>query len=195
MAEETKKNKLITPVFRVCFPAVFAVAKQMADAKGPPKFEVTMVFEPGKMDPEEKARLKAMMAMADAACVEKFKKPLKDIKLPNFHKPFRDGEEKEHLQGFGAGTIFAKASSKMKPGIVASDKTTPIIDDPTAFYAGCYARATVGVYAYDNVSKGVSFGLRNLMFVRDGEHLDGRTDADEDFGDAPAATEEEESFI
>ncbi len=190
MAEETKKKKLITPVFRVCFPSVFQVAKQMKDASGPPKFEVTMVFDPKAMDPEDTKRLKEMMAAANEACIEKFKKPLKDVKIANFHKPFRDGAEKEHLQGFGEGTIFAKASSKIKPGIVASDRKTAIVDDPTAFYAGCYARATVGVYAYDNVSKGVSFGLRNLMFVRDGEHLDGRSDADDDFGEdvAVAAT-------
>lgn len=177
------RKKVITPVFRLSFPSIFEPAKPMEGSEGKkPKYEITMVFDPSKFSPEEKARFKEMEALANEASVEKFKKPLD--KLPAGHrKPFRDGAEKEHLTGFGEGTVFAKASSFMKPGIVASDGKTPI-EDAEAIYPGCYCRASVTAYSYTNVSKGVAFGLSNIMFVKDGERLDNRTDAAEDFGES-----------
>lgn len=190
MAEAKGKGKrvrLLTPVFRACFVNVFNKARQMEDSSGEPKYEITMVFDKAylKKNPDELARFNAMRAAADAACLDKFKKPIKDVKFSTFHNPFRDGAEKEHLGGFGEGTLFVKASSKMKPGIVGPDRVTPI-DDADAVYPGCYMRATVGFYGFDNRMKGVGCGLNNLMFVRDGERLDGRTDPSEDFGEVPA---------
>src|SRR5439155_1122526 len=131
--------------------------------------------------PADKKRFQAMRALVDEVAVETFKKPLKDV--PGARKPFCDGAEKEHLEGYGAGKIFAKASSFSRPGVVASDGRTPI-DDEEAFYAGCYARATVTAYHYDNTgNRGISFGLSNVMFVKDGDRFDSRTDPAEDFGE------------
>ncbi len=187
------RMKVMTPVFRVSFPSVFSTAKLMkdADAGTVPKYEVTMVFEPKKFTPEDKAKIAAMKAILDEASMEKFKRTVD--KLPaNFNKAFRDGAEKEHLAGFGPGTVFAKASSRIKPGVVSSDGKTAIVDDPAAFYPGCYARATVTAYAYDNRSKGVAFGLSNLQFVRDGERLDSQTDAAADFGESAEPSESDD---
>lgn len=183
-----KKKKMLTPIFRVSFPSVFNTAQPMKNADGTvqagkPKYEVTMIFEPGKFTPDEKQKWLTMRDAADTLAVEKFKRKTKDFPA-NFRNPFRKGEEKEHLSGYGPGTIFVKASSHMKPGIVAGDKVTPILDDE-GFYPGCYARASVTVYSFDNRSKGIAFGLHNLMFVKDGERFDSRTDASEDFGEAP----------
>lgn len=186
MADKPTRLKVVTPVFRVSFPAVFETAKPMAGDDGvgkKPKYEVTMVFDPSRFDDGEKKRFKEMEALLDHVAMEKFKKTV--AKFPaNFKKAFHDGAEKEHLAGFGAGLVYAKASSFAKPGVVAADRVTPI-EDREAFYPGCYARASVTAYAYDNVSKGVAFGLSNLMFVKDGERLDSRTDPTEDFGEAP----------
>lgn len=152
-----------------------------SDSGKKPKYELTMIFEPGTFSPEDKKRFLAMRELVDNCAIEAFKKPLKD--LPGSRKPFRDGAEKEHLEGYGAGKIFAKASSFSKPGVVASNGKTPI-DDEEAFYAGCYARATVTAYHYNTKgNKGVSFGLSNVMFVKDGERFDNRTDPAEDFGE------------
>lgn len=179
-------KKVITPVFRVSFPHVFAAQTfkdKATGAQSEPKFGVTAVFDVKYIEanPREKVRWNGMMALANEAALEFFKKPLD--KLPaNFKKPVRDGEEKEELAGFGPGLKFCSITSKMRPGIVAADGVTPVTD-ADAFYPGCYARATVTAYGYDNVGKGVAFGLNNLMFVRDGERLDSRTDAADDFAD------------
>lgn len=123
-----------------------------------------------------------MEGLADEVSMDKFKKTIKQ--LPNnFKKPIRDGAEKADLQGFGEGKMFFTASSKMKPGLVGLD-LCPILEEDE-FYPGCYARITLTAYAYENVGKGVAFGLQNIQKVADGERLDSRTNADKDFADAP----------
>jgi len=172
MAERTK---LVTPPFRVSFPQVFE-PKGMDGSE--PKFSVVAVFDPSQFDAMQAKAFEALKAAAEAAAVDKFKKPLSSAGLRN---PFRDGAEKAHLEGFGEGLVFMTLSSKMRPGII--DRNMQDILDPSDFYPGCYARATVSCYAYDNVSKGVGFGLQNLQKLGDGDNLTGRTNAADDFGD------------
>jgi len=178
-------KKIITPVFRVSFPNVFEATSYQG---GAPKYGVTAVFDPETFSEADKVRWQEMMSPADEASLERFKKPLE--KLPaNFKKPVREGSEKEGLAGFGEGLVFCSFTSRNKPGIVNVDGVTAIEDDAD-FYPGCYARATINAYAYENVGKGVAFGLQNLKKIKDGERLDSRTDASDDFGDLG---EEEES--
>ena len=170
-------KKVVTPIFRVSFPAVFE-AKSFE--QGPPKFSVSAIWDPKLFTPAEKQLWAAMIGLADEVSLEKFKK--KVDQLPgNFKKPVRDGAEKAGLAGYGEGKLFANLSSKMRPGLIGLDRQ-PILD-AEEFYPGCYARATITAYAYDNKGKGVAFGLQNLMKVKDGERLDSRTDANEDFAD------------
>lgn len=168
--------KVLTPVFRVSFPSVFEASSYEG---GAPKYSVCAVWEPAKFTAKDKALWDAMMALADSVSVEKFKKKLAALPA-NFKKPFRDGTEKEGLTGFGEGKIFANLSSKMRPGIIFLDNTP--LTDSEDFYPGCYARATVTAYAYDNVGKGVALGLQNLQKIKDGDRLDSRTEASDDFG-------------
>lgn len=165
---------------------MFEPAKPMPGSEGKRlKYEVTMVFDPGKFDADEKARFNQMLKLLDDKCVEKFKKHWKELD-GSYKKGIRKGEEKDHLSGFGPGLLFAKASSFMQPKIVGPDGVTKIVD-PAKFYPGCYARASVSAYHFTNVSKGVAFGLNNLMFIADGERLDSRTDPEDDFGEFATA--------
>lgn len=177
MAEKKERKKVTTPVFRVSFPNVFAPSSFEG---GDAKYGVSMLFTPAQFSESDKKAWAAMKALANEVSMEKFKKPLKDLPA-NFKQPFRKGEEKEGLDGYGAGVIFCNATSKMKPGLIDRDKT--VITDQEAFYPGCYARATVTAFAYDNKGKGVAFGLNNIQKVKDGESFSGRVDAAEDFGD------------
>jgi hypothetical protein len=170
-------QKVITPVFRMSFPSLFEASSYEG---GAPKYSVCAVFDPSKFTEADKKRWDAMAKLADEVSVGKFKKKIAALPA-NFKKPFRDGEEKADLSGFGEGKIFCNFGSKIKPGIVDRDNT-PIVDEGE-IYPGCYARATVTCFAYDNIGKGVSFGLQNVQKIKDGERLDNRTDATEDFGD------------
>jgi hypothetical protein len=171
-------KQVLTPVFRVSFPAVF---EAKAFDGGPAKFSVSAVWDPALFTQKEKALWDAMVGLCDEVSLERFKKKMGD--LPgNFKKAIRDGAEKADLAGYGEGKLFANLSSKMKPGIV--DLSGVPVTNPDDFYPGCYARAYVTAYAYDNKGKGVAMGLQNLQFVRDGERLDARTDAAAAFAEA-----------
>lgn len=174
MANERKK--VTTPIFRVSFPNVFTPSA--FEPGQAPKYGVSMLFTPAQFSDADKKAWQAMKDLANEVSMDGFKKKLNDLP-PNFKKPFRLGEEKEGLDGYGKGVIFVNATSKMKPGLIDRDKT--VITDQEAFYAGCYARATVVAFHFDNKGKGVAFGLNNLQKVKDGESFSGRVDAAEDF--------------
>jgi hypothetical protein len=170
-------KKVVTPVFRVSFPAVFEAKSFEGSA---PKFSVAAIWTPGLFTPKEKELWQGMIDLADEVSLERFKKKMSD--LPgNFKRAIRDGAEKADLGGYGDGTMFANLSSKMRPGLIDRDRTP--ITDADEFYPGCYARATITCYSYDNKGKGVAFGLQNLQKVKDGDRLDSRTDASDDFAE------------
>lgn len=165
-------EKVLTPEFRVSFPAVFTPRSAMDNAE--PKYSVVMLFP-------KSADLSKLKAIAKAAIVEKW-----GDKIPkDLRSPFRDGDDKE-LDGY-AGHIFITASSKMKPGLVNGNREAIINVDE--FYAGCYARATVNAFAYDrNGNRGVAFGLQNIQKLREGEPFSGKTKPEDDFDAVSDAT-------
>jgi hypothetical protein len=107
--------------------------------------------------------------------------------------PIRDGDEKPDLDGYGDGCRFASASSKMKPGVIDLDGIE--IDDPEELYAGCWCRATITVYPYDNIGKGAAFGLYNLQKVADDDSFSNRTSAEDDFADEDWGDDELDGMI
>lgn len=190
-------KKLVTPVFRASFPELFE-AKSFDGGK--PKFGLSAVWTPAKFSASDKKRWAAIMAALDEASMDRFKK--KWDKLPaNFKTGVRDGAEKADLEGYGEGTMFANITSMMRPGVVDVEKHIIAKDGAErekleadgkdvsdklgseAIYPGCYMRATVTVYSYDNKGKGVALGLQNVQKVADGERLDSRTNAEDDFDD------------
>lgn len=187
---KTKRKKLVSPIFQISFPSLYSFEKQMDDATGKPKYSLTAVFRPAQFDAADKKRFADMKALLDEVSMEKFKRVT--AKLPaNFKLPLHDGAEKEHLTGFGEGTIYCRMTSLTRPGVVGSDRVTPILD-PEAVYPGCYCRASLSVYSYDKKSKGLAFGLHNVMFIRDGERLDSRTNPEEDFGEVAVDSEDDD---
>lgn len=191
-----KYSQIVTPVFRVSFASVFEARK--ADEKDPnskAKFSLVMLFK-DKSKPEfasctdlDAADLTPLKNLVRDAVIEKFgpdtskwpKHPTTGASL--LRMPFRDGAEKDY-EGYGPGITFCSASSVMKPGVV--DHMCQPILVPSDFYSGCYARATITAFYYNNKgNQGVSFGLRNVQKVRDGEPFSGRTKAENDFDQIP----------
>ena len=112
-------------------------------------------------------------------------------KIPTgLRNPFRDGEEKE-TDGYGEGIIFVRASTERKPGVV--DANGHDIMAASDVYAGCYAHATVNLFAFDKAgNRGASFGLQNLQKLAEGEPFGSRSTPEQDFGVAPAAAADED---
>ena len=170
-------SKILTPNFRVSFPSVF----EPSDYNGKETYSVTMLFDKSTDLTELKAAVKR-------AAEEKWGK-----KIPsNLRNPIRDGAEKEHLDGYD-GCFFIRASSKTKPGVV--DQNCVEIINPSEFYAGCIARATVVPFAYDQAgNKGVSFLLSNIQKVADGESFSSRGRASDDFAPVAAGAGDDDIF-
>jgi hypothetical protein len=183
MAEVTK---YLTPVFRLSFPNLFE-AKAM-DAQSKPKFGCAAVWSPAGFSEGDKAKWKAIGKALNDLSLSVFKKPWKDLP-PNIKRGLRKGEEKGDMEGYGPGTMFANLTTKIRPGVVSSAKGPdgkplpigPEEGNADEIYPGCYCRATVTVYSYNNKGKGVALGLMNIQKVKDGDRLDSRSDASEDF--------------
>lgn len=176
-------KKFLSPVFRASFTQNVFKPGAMEEG-GEPKYGLTAIWDPSRFSPRDKELWAKIMAELDSECMARFKKKWAD--LPgNFKRGIRDGSEKEGLEGFGAGKLFASLTTKLRPGVVDAAKNPIGLDhgNTDEIYPGCFCRATVTVYTYENKGKGAAVGLMNLQKVGDGARIDGRTDAAGDFED------------
>ena len=166
---------IITPKAILSYPHLFE--PRPATLGGEPMYSCSLVFEPGT----DLSQLEAeALRVAREKWGEKTDLLLRTGKL---RLPFRtDGEEK----GYPPGIVFINVRSKQAPGIVdryAGPDGKPVkITDPSVLYPGAYVRASVRAFAYDtNGNRGVSFALVNIQKLGDGERLDGRKKAEDEF--------------
>ena len=109
------------------------------------------------------------------------------VQVKGLRMPLRDGDVEFESGNRGEeykGHFFLNASSANKPGVVKAQKgSAPVpIFDPDDFYSGCYGRADVNFFPYNQAgNRGIGVGLNNLMLVREGERLDGRKSAEQAF--------------
>lgn len=152
----------VSPVGRVSFPSVF----EKQEYAGKSSYNMTLLLD--KDDPG----LPAMLAEVNAAGKEKHGEK-------KFDKPFINGDESDY-DGY-EGKVAIRFKSQTKPQVV-DGKREAISPDSGRFYAGCYARVSYTVYAWEFEGKrGVSFGLCNIQKVEDGEPFSARTSAEDDF--------------
>jgi hypothetical protein len=182
-----KGTRLLTPKFRVSFPQVF---EKSSYNNGTLRYSVTGLFFPADFSEKDKAKWTAIKVRLNEVCKEFFKKDLKTMKEDrSFKIPFHKGSDKTY-QGYGDPNMvyFSMANSMKRPEIVdlkGLKITADNSDSPEEFYAGCWARASVNPYAFDNIGKGLAIGLVNLKKLADGDRFDGFTSAEDDFGSEP----------
>ena len=154
---------ILTPKFRVSFPKLFKV-----DTYGDsPSFSVVMLFDEAAQKTTEFLEMKAA---AKALITERWPDPAK--RPAGIRNPFRDGSERANIAGYRAGIIFVTAKMKEefgRPQVV--DRDGQDVLNQRDIYPGCYARAVVSPFVYENKSKGVSFGLSLVQKIADGEPL------------------------
>jgi hypothetical protein len=190
---------IMTPNFRASYVKLLKAEKN--NLNGKMEYSVVALF------PKE-ADLAQLKKAALDACVKKWgadknKWPQKNpvTGQGGVRSPFRDQAERGKVSeetgqlvlppGYVAGAIFINLKSEQKPGVV--DENVQDIIDPSKLYSGCWLRATVNAYAYENKGNaGVAFGLNNVQKMRDDEPIGGnRTKATDDFapiaGAGPAA--------
>jgi len=161
-------SRCVTPMGRMSFPKVF---KADAFKDQEPKFSCTILFD-------AKTDLSAMEAACDAAIEKEY--PAKRGMPKKFKRPFRDGDDKEDLDGY-AGKIFVAASNKQRPAVVDKD-LSPISEESGDFYAGCYGRLALRAFCYDvNGNAGVTFSLEHVQKLKDGESFTGKMKVEDAF--------------
>lgn len=168
----------MTPTFRMSYPNVFTPRKN--ELSGKDEYGTVCLFEKGE-------NLSKLEALCRAAMEKKWGKDQTQWPKP-IRSPFRDQGEKAKMvdgkrvlpAGHVDGAIFINLKSSQRPGVV--DQNVQRVIDESQIYAGCYARATITAYAYEQKgNRGVAFGLVNLQKVKDGEPLSGRNQPEADF--------------
>lgn len=174
MANEAN-TKVVTGIVRFSYLHVWEPAK--IEGSEDEKYSVSLIIP--KNDTETLNNIKkAIEAAKEAGKNSKF-----GGKIPaNLKLPLRDGDiDREDDENY-ANCYFINANCKIQPGLV--NKNGQRIIDSTELYSGCYGRASITFYAFNsNGNKGIACGLNNLMKVKDGEALGGRSRAEDDFAE------------
>ena len=155
---------------------------------GTPKFSVSLIIP--KSDTKTVAKIKAAIEAAYKEGEAKLKGNSRTVPaLSAIKTPLRDGDAERPDDPAYANSYFMNANSNTAPGIVDGD-CQPILDR-SEVYSGVYGRASVNFYAFNsNGNRGIACSLNNLQKIRDGEHLGGKSSAEDDF-----ATDDEEDFL
>ena len=155
---------------------------------GTPKFSVSLIIP--KSDTKTVAKIKAAIEAAYKEGEAKLKGNSRTVPaLSAIKTPLRDGDVERPDDPAYANSYFMNANSNTAPGIVDAD-CQPILDR-SEVYSGVYGRASVNFYAFNsNGNRGIACSLNNLQKIRDGEHLGGKSSAEDDF-----ATDDEEDFL
>ena len=176
---------IITPVFRLSYPNVWEPKmNQLAKRE---QYDIQMLFDKATA----KSDLAPMVKLVNDLIA------FKGWQGQVVRKPFVDGDTKKD----GAGVLYTEKNPAYKGMILVSSwtKQAPGIVDPTGkhpitqhdeIYGGCYCRAQLNAYAYDQAgNKGISFGLIHIQKIKDGQPFGTRGRAEDAFSPVESAGE------
>lgn len=148
---------------------------------------------------EPKFSVQVMIPKGDTKTVEQVKSAIKDAiktgvskgmfneaitKNPAFRTCLRDGDveaaeadNKAYLKGH---FFFNASCAENNPPQVVDRFAKPIMNR-NEFYSGCYGCVDVNFFPFKFGKGGVAAGLNSIMKREDGEHFDGRVDAETAF--------------
>lgn len=171
---------LRTPIGILSFPVLFTPRPVVQG--GEPRYSVNLLLDPKQQTLPEFVAMKRAVAQVidekwgtgkarDRAFVDRLTLPFlrcEDMKYQGYNIP---------------GGLFIRPWTKNRPGVVDANRNE--ITVPGDVWAGQLARLTVSPFAYQQTGNmGVNFALNNVQICRtDGERLDGRKAAQDDFDD------------
>lgn len=173
------KTQITTGKVRLSYVNLFTTRVLMDGSQD--KYSVTLLI------PKTDKNTLAKIDQAMQAAKENFKAKNPGKKLPaNLSTTLHDGDGERPTGGDYSpeckGHYVMTVNSKNKPVVVASDKSP--ITDPQEVYSGCYGRAVINFYVYNNSGNvGITAGLNGIMKLEDGEPLAGGVVTDSDWDD------------
>jgi hypothetical protein len=167
-----------TPRAIISYPYLFTPSTYGVKPGQKPKYSCALIFPAGTDISELKKA--ALDCAIETFGAEKAKEMIRNEEL---RMPFRTDWKKK---GYPEDSVFINCRTERKPGVVSiypgPDGRPLPIENEEEIYAGCEVYATVGVFYYNqNGNEGISFGLNNVQKLADGERMDGRTNAEDDF--------------
>jgi hypothetical protein len=159
--------------------------REVEGSSSGPKYSVCLLW-----DKNDKGLAQLKSAIAEVAIKRFGPEAAKWLATPGskFRNPLRDGTVEKPGDDTYAGKLFVNASSTRQPGVVAIQSTggerklVKVFMEEDA-YSGCTFVASVSLFAFDKAgNKGVGVGLNNLLVVKKGERLSGKS-AEADFAD------------
>ena len=184
-AEKTDKElaRVLTPEFRASYPHLF---KAQAIQGSKPKYSVTMLFP-------KNADLSSIKEAIKQAKIAKWGPNKRDWPT-DLMSPVSDGDSPKYADkdGYkGHWAIKASTNEDQRPGVV--DENVQAIIDPSQFYPGCYARASIYAHGWEFAGKnGVSFILDHVQKTRDGKSFGGKKSAEQTFTPVNAGRDDAE---
>lgn len=176
-------GRVITGKARASF---MRVLKLEADDKGVKKCQTGIMIP--KKDKKTVAKIKEAI---DAVARQKFGQNVDIFKSKKLLNPLMDGDEAAddpEIPSIGEesrGHYLLNAKAYKLPQVVNkyNERITDLDELEEICVSGYYFRFSITFKAFDNESRGVRVLLNNLMFVAEGERLDGGKSAEEDFAD------------
>ena len=169
--KELLTTKVVTPEITCSFPYLFEVS----DYTG--KYGLSI-----PIPEDEKEFIKKLNNCIGNAAENKWGKTSRKEIGKKIASPLRSGNDEKGDDEVYQDTVFFSANSNKRPGVV--DKGVNPVMDQEDVYPGCIIRASVIFYAYDfKGKKGVACGLQNVMKVKDGTPLGGKSNPADDFGE------------
>lgn len=139
---------------------------------------------------KDKKTINEIKAAIREVAEKKFGSEIDIFKSKKMRQPLLDCDElaDDPESSFGdesRGYYFINAKAYKLPGVV--DRHNERITDPDELeeicVSGFWFRFSITIKAYENESRGVRCLLNNIMFVAEGERLDGGKSAEQEFGD------------
>ena len=165
-------TQMTTGTARLSYPQLWE-AKSFKGGK--PKFSATLLIP--KTDKKTLDRIKSCVEAAKADGKDKSWKGSipKDLDLPlhDGDADFNAGKKGEECKGH----FYLNAKSEMKP-VVLDEKGDEMLRQADV-YAGCYVKAAINFFPYNNAGKGVGVGLNAIKKVKEGEPFSSRPSAEE----------------
>lgn len=199
MSKQQETPKILkTPISILSYPHLAAPQKASEEGQKDKYSAALLITEETLKDPREKALFDAIKGAMAMKIAEKFGDRANAVsKSDGFKKGLRfDAESKNYPDGVA---VYFTARSESQPGLVYSypdpetGKPMKVAQDDIkkVFYPGAIVRGLVSVYAFDKKGgKGVGFGLTGVQFVRAGDRIDNRVNAEDafeaDLSQAPA---------
>lgn len=190
-------KKCISPKFRVSFPNL---AKAKAFGDGGPKYGLTMLYQDAVPAKKIKAAdisvlMNAIQVAAEERWGSKANAVIEKLKKSPKGWPFRNGNREKPDFESHKDMIFVATNRKEEKGAPQTVGPDRKEINPASIYAGCYARAELLAYAYDNeFGKGLGFSLLNVQKIGDGAKFTGQKDAKDVFDAVEEESDDPESY-